>query len=324
MRFCSCCCCADSCEAYGRCLRLRRNQALTHTNSASVHGRLSVKHERRKRALMSFKRQARRGLHDQQVPMRSLFGVYMSSFPDVDTSPAALAALESKQAAAGQGALEASDTDTAAAAAGGVRVDAEATPVATAAVDAVAGAEAAAGSVAAGAVERGVTVRAAQEHTNMVTLPGAVFNRPVNPFVLYQVVRWQRAKRREVRFRELLGLVTLPQQTRSPRMLSAARARLHSRRDACLRSDEWPQSTFAEILQLGHHLTLRRAMLARSTEARCVAAAASRMHRKAQAARGRARYAHRTCAAAPSPLAPSHATSRSSSASTCVTLFLSM
>jgi hypothetical protein len=29
-------------------------------------------------------------------------------------------------------------------------------------------------------------------------LPGAIFQRPVNPQVLYQVVRWQRAKRRAV------------------------------------------------------------------------------------------------------------------------------
>jgi hypothetical protein len=32
-----------------------------------------------------------------------------------------------------------------------------------------------------------------------VVLPGAIFQRPVNPQVLYQVVRWQRAKRRAVR-----------------------------------------------------------------------------------------------------------------------------
>ena len=201
-------------------------QSSAHTYSAPTHGWLSVKHVRRKRALMSFKRQARRGLHDQQVPMRSLFGVYMSSFPDVDTSPAALGALGSKQTAAEKGSSEALDADTAAAAAAGVRVDTEATPVAAAALDAVAGAEAAAGSVVAGAAERGLTVRAAQQHTNMVTLPGAVFNRPVNPFVLYQVVRWQRAKRREVRFRKLLSLITLPQRTRLSRVQSTDCRRL--------------------------------------------------------------------------------------------------
>jgi hypothetical protein len=32
----------------------------------------------------------------------------------------------------------------------------------------------------------------------LVTLRGAIFNRPINPVVLHQVVRWQRAKRRKV------------------------------------------------------------------------------------------------------------------------------
>jgi hypothetical protein len=40
---------------------------------------------------------------------------------------------------------------------------------------------------------------AAPDSCKKVTLPGSIFNRPVNPFLLYQVVRWQRAKRRRVR-----------------------------------------------------------------------------------------------------------------------------
>ena len=45
--------------------------------------------------------------------------------------------------------------------------------------------------------ELGQAVRAVHG-ADSVTLPGAMFNRPVNPFVLYQVVRWQRAKARQV------------------------------------------------------------------------------------------------------------------------------
>jgi hypothetical protein len=43
-----------------------------------------------------------------------------------------------------------------------------------------------------------------------VTLPGVIFRRPVNPKVLYQVVRWQRAKSRAVRTSKLWGMFEFP------------------------------------------------------------------------------------------------------------------
>lgn len=37
-----------------------------------------------------------------------------------------------------------------------------------------------------------------EEESRSATLRGSLFNRPVNQVLLYQVVRWQRAKRRQV------------------------------------------------------------------------------------------------------------------------------
>ena len=148
-----------------------------------------------------FKRKARTGRYDIELPVRSMLSVYMSSFPEDQAeqlpAPGVDSLLADSDSAAESQSSSTADSSTS-------RNSAEALPADHAAEDARADEAneeqfALQSDALQQAAEPAATLPAAQGDTGTVVLPGRLFNRPVNPFLLYQVVRWQRAKKRAVR-----------------------------------------------------------------------------------------------------------------------------